>query len=135
MPEIGDAEWHAEYVRKNTKPVTEVTQERFWEMLEVLPPCKWNRGGSEETFHVSERLWDNYVSWFTRIGERYFECTDTDTRRHVEIVARVREYMAAHPVAEREPEGETLATRYAVYRDNARAMGWNVKNYDEWLNS
>jgi hypothetical protein len=130
MPESEYANWHAEYVRKNTKPVTEVTHERFWDMLEVLPPCKWITAGSEETFHVSERLWDNHVSWFTRIGERYFECTDIDTRRHYEIVARVREYIAANP-----DTGETLASRYAVYRDNAQALGWSVKNFDEWLNT
>lgn len=86
--------WHAEYVRKNTKPVTEVTESRFWDMLEVLPPCQWTGPGQTESFFVSERLWDNVVSWFARVDGRFYEMTDTDDKRHPQIIARVREYIA-----------------------------------------
>lgn len=45
-----------------------VDQERFDYMLNVLPPCKWQRGRYMETFHVSEYLSGNIVMWMVRIG-------------------------------------------------------------------
>lgn len=115
------------------KPPREIDQERFWNALECLPPCKWaGMGTLFESFHVSERLSGNVVSWYVRHGERYFEIDQDATLTREELRAMVAVYMKANPVPD---TGETLETRYAVYRDNARAMGWSVKNYDEWLNS
>jgi hypothetical protein len=54
-----------------TKP-KQITKERYWEMLEVLPPCRWTNG----RFHVSERLTGNLVSWFAQKGDLYFEFTE-----------------------------------------------------------
>lgn len=30
---------------------------------------------------------------------------------------------------------ETLRMRYEIYVTNAKALGWYVKTFDEWLNS
>lgn len=59
----------APYVSKYVKTApAPITRERFTEMLEVLPPSRWNRGDYVEFFHVCERLTDNLVSWFGRVG-------------------------------------------------------------------
>jgi len=29
----------------------------------------------------------------------------------------------------------TLEERYEIYREQARALGWEIKSFDEWLNS
>lgn len=29
----------------------------------------------------------------------------------------------------------TLEQRYEIYREQARQLGWQVKSFDEWLNS
>jgi len=29
----------------------------------------------------------------------------------------------------------TLEDRYAIYCEQARALGWTIKSFDEWLNS
>lgn len=65
----------AHYDTLKTEPV-EITEERFDEMLEVLPPCRWGTVRGIEMFHVSERLTGNLVSWFARVGGRFFEFTD-----------------------------------------------------------
>lgn len=63
--------------RRITEPV-EITEERFMEMLEVLPPAKWRRSASAESFHIIERITHDIVDWFVRIGDRYYTFADTD---------------------------------------------------------
>ena len=63
------------YETMKSKP-TQITRSRFWEMLEVLPPCRWHNAGGFEVFHVSEHLTGPLVSWFAHKGERYWEFTD-----------------------------------------------------------
>jgi hypothetical protein len=46
-----------------------IDKDRYWEMLEVLPPCRWANG----FFHVSERYTGDLVSWFLEVGEEYWE--------------------------------------------------------------
>jgi hypothetical protein len=72
----------------------EVDAERWWDMLEVLPPSRWTRAGGTESFHVCEYLSGNFVSWFVRIGERYFELQDVDTMKHGELVALCQQVAA-----------------------------------------
>ena len=80
------------------KPVTEITQERFWEMLEVLPPCKWARYDGEESFFVSEAIHSDIHAWFVRIDERYFTLEDSRTLTHREVTLAARAYMLANPL-------------------------------------
>lgn len=68
-----NAPYVSRYVKTAPKPVT---KEKFHEMLEVLPPCRWNRGSFVEFFHVSERLSGNLVAWFGRVGDTYWEMWD-----------------------------------------------------------
>lgn len=72
-------------------PPWPVDRDRFWYLLEVLPPCKWRRmAGGCESFHVSERLSGNVVTWCVRIGENFFELQDLDTRDHAYVVELCR---------------------------------------------
>ena len=70
---------HMESLRTDPKAIT---KQRYWDMLEVLPPCRWQMAGMWEVFHVSERLTGNLVSWFAsgRLNgkEFYFELVDYD---------------------------------------------------------
>ena len=84
------------------KPIREITEARYWEMLEVLPPCKWRHSAGGESFHVSEYMSGNFVNWFVCIGKsnyggRYFAIDDVDTLTPAELTRRAREYIAAHP--------------------------------------
>lgn len=63
----------------------EIDEVRFDEMLNVLPPCRWQRGDHLEWFHMSERLSGNIVTWFGRVGRRYFEMQDEATLTRNEL--------------------------------------------------
>lgn len=72
-------------------PPVEITQERYIEMLEVLPPDDWRGVGSaEESFKLSERTSGIITAIFCRIGERYFEMSDSVFMKHDEIAKRCR---------------------------------------------
>ena len=64
---------HENSLKTDPKPIT---SERWFDMLEVLPPCKWGNNGAYEVFHVSERITGNLVSWFAKCGDKHFEFDD-----------------------------------------------------------
>jgi len=70
-----------ETAHKNSLKSTPVSisAERFYEMLEVLPPSRWHNAGGFEVFHICERLTGNLVSWFARSGENHWEFTQDAT--------------------------------------------------------
>lgn len=70
----------------HTKPPFEISEDRFDDMLGILPPQKWVRYKTEESFHVSERITGNIVMIFVRIGGRYFEMHDEATLTHEDRV-------------------------------------------------
>ena len=61
------------YQKKLQGPWKEVTEERFWEMLECLPPMRWNKLGDIEFFFVSEATTGPLHACFVRKGDRYYE--------------------------------------------------------------
>lgn len=63
-----------------------ISEERFIEMLEVLPPVGWTRRNSAETFKLSERTSGNITAIFCRIGTQYFEMQDSIFMSHDAIV-------------------------------------------------
>lgn len=52
---------------------TEISADRFMEMLEVLPPCRWQKLGNFEVFHCSEGLTGNLVAWFVQGNGKSYE--------------------------------------------------------------
>lgn len=50
-----------------------ITKERFNEMLETLPPQRWDISGSREAFRFMERLDGSLFSFFIRVGNKHFE--------------------------------------------------------------
>jgi hypothetical protein len=67
------AEWDDAYKRMQDsyrKPPQEITKERFWDMLECLPPVGWVRHPDCESFKMSERTVGNLTGIFVRRGER-----------------------------------------------------------------
>jgi hypothetical protein len=72
-----------------------ITEERWWEMLEVLPPSKWRHSAGCESFHVCEYLSGNVVSWFVRLGEQYYELQDVDSLTPAELAAKCRALQVA----------------------------------------
>ena len=64
-----------------------ITEERFIEMLEVLPPVGWVRRDGCESFKLSERTSGNITAIFARIGADYFEMQDSIFTKHDAIIA------------------------------------------------
>ena len=90
---IDDAEFDAllsaHYETLKTKPQP-ITERRFWDMLEVLPPCRWHNAGGFEVFHVSERLTGNLVSWFAQRNGNHWEFTDNANLPSADLAAMLR---------------------------------------------
>ena len=88
----------AEAKRYEKGKAQEITKERFWEMLEVLPPEKWTNWSTNESFRLSECLSGTLYSFFVRVHDgdfsthknRYFEIVADAWAEHKELVEAVK---------------------------------------------
>jgi hypothetical protein len=68
-----------------TKPKL-IDSDRWGEMLEVLPPMLWRSGSGSESFMICEATTADLHAIYCRIGQQYFEFTDSKYLSHQEIV-------------------------------------------------
>ena len=81
----------------NGEPAQQVDEQRWRDMLEVLPPGNWTRLTYSESFMVIECQTANLYTWMMRVGKgdsaNYWEmiapndATHADLLRHVAIQA------------------------------------------------
>lgn len=57
---------------KLLEPV-EIDKDRFWEMLECLPPEQWQKSELGESFKMSERTFADITACFVKKDNRYYE--------------------------------------------------------------
>ena len=84
-----DTAWQRYENAFKSSPV-EISEDRWNEMLGVLPPVAWTTDQTGESFKLSERTAGSITAIFVRIGERYFELSDSITLPHHTCTARVR---------------------------------------------
>lgn len=70
-------------------PAKEITQERFDDMLEVMPPLLWRNAGNTESFMLCEAYINDWHLTFCRIGQKYYEMRVRNSLTHQEIVSLV----------------------------------------------
>lgn len=67
-----------------------ITAERWDDMLNCLPPCRWHRRDGVELFHVSERITHDLVNWFAKVGDNHFAMVDRAGADSSALAAAVR---------------------------------------------
>lgn len=72
------------------RPPEEITEEKYVEMLEVLPPLDWVQRQVESSFKLSEFTSGQITAIYCRLGDRYFELSDRCSLSHSEIVAKCK---------------------------------------------
>lgn len=82
--------WQRHEDAAKSAPV-EITEARFHEMLNILPPVAWHSTADGESFKMSERITGLITTIFVRIGSRHFEFADSIRLRHVDCCKRVAE--------------------------------------------
>jgi hypothetical protein len=77
---------YEEMRRNNGEAPKEIDRDRFWYLLEVLPPAKWTRREGSESFMVIECETANLYTRCARIGERYYEMIAPNDCNHYDIL-------------------------------------------------
>lgn len=54
------------------RPLVEIDEERFNEMLNILPPLKWCTIDGVEMFCISEMYTGSYTDQYARAGDKYY---------------------------------------------------------------
>ena len=57
------------------KPPEEITEERYYEMLDVLPPLRWVTRNGVQSFILAEPLDLNYYTQFAKYNGKYYTAT------------------------------------------------------------
>jgi len=71
--------------------VIEITEDRFHDALNCLPPMRWTRRVDAESFYISEAHSGRIHSAYIRLGKRYFSLVATRSTTHEDLVAKVGE--------------------------------------------
>lgn len=88
------AYWEALRTNRGDTP-RQVTEARFWEMLEVLPPEDWTRGDRFECFRVIEAQTADLYTWMVALGRaghdgaEYWEMIAPRSMTPADLAARI----------------------------------------------
>lgn len=74
-----------------------ISEERFHEMLNILPPAGWKTDSDGESFKMCEHTAGRITAIFVRIGERYATFSDRMSTPHRECCRRADEYFRQNP--------------------------------------
>ena len=72
-----------------TEPI-EVDEERFMDMLGILPPMNWKQSTEGEAFMICEMNYSHYTNIFCQIKDRYFEFSDSRFLTLDQIIKKVK---------------------------------------------
>ncbi len=92
-----DAHIQAKETALCAPPPTEITEEKYWDMLEALPPQNWVRRKGASTFEFLEALSGRVTTICCEIatptGKRFFSLNGIAGTPHEQIVKRCRDFM------------------------------------------
>jgi hypothetical protein len=74
--------------------VEEITEDRFHEMLNILPPMGWRTDSDGESFKMCEYTAGRVTAIFVRIGQRYATFSDRASTPHRECCRRAAEFFS-----------------------------------------
>jgi hypothetical protein len=79
--------------QNNGEPAHQITREKFFDLLEVLPPAKWTRRHDTESFMVVECETANLYTWCARLGTgddaTYWQMVAPNDSTHSDILRNV----------------------------------------------
>ena len=71
-------------------PWTEIKEEKWTEMLEVLPPADWQGDNLFESFRLEEAMFQNIYAYFLRYGKQYYTANRRVGITHQELVEELK---------------------------------------------
>ena len=68
----------------------EIDEDTYVDMLEVLPPCRYQMKDGITMFHMSERMIGTIVTWYVNFKNRYFSFVDYDFVDSAYLVNKIK---------------------------------------------
>ncbi len=87
-----------DYYESRRTPAREIDREDHDWLLECLPPCRWTRGVAFSSFHVSERICGDVVTWAGTYHDKFWRLDDFATASRETIFAKVVELFGGKPL-------------------------------------
>jgi hypothetical protein len=84
----------------HTTPVKFIDDERYHDLLEAMPPCKWQRTQGVTMFHLGERITNNIVTWVCCAGSQHYEFNADADMTAQAVVDAIRAFVAAQAAAQ-----------------------------------
>lgn len=77
--------------KEMSKDWVEVSEEDYYDALEVLPPLKWYDGG----FYISEATWADMHAFYIKYNGKYYSSCQSVFDKREDIVNKLKEYIGA----------------------------------------
>lgn len=78
------------YYESRRTPAREIEESEYTWLLECLPPCKWAQDAAFSSFHMSERICGNIVTWCGTYHDKYWRLDDHATATKGELLEKVK---------------------------------------------
>ena len=82
--------FYQEYERSLCNDWSEVTEEKYWDALEVLPPKKWYDGG----FYMGECYMGTLYSFYQKWNGKYYTSLQSICKPRNEILDNLKKFIA-----------------------------------------
>jgi hypothetical protein len=77
------------YYKSRCTPAREIDEEDYTWLLECLPPCKWSGNAAFSSFHMSERICGNVVTWAGKYHDKFWRLDDFSTATTSQLFEKV----------------------------------------------
>ncbi len=71
-------------------PWEEIKEEKWTEMLEVLPPADWQGDNLFESFRLEEAMFHNIYAYYLRYGKQYYTANRREGITHQQLVDELK---------------------------------------------
>lgn len=80
------------YYEGRRTPPREISEQECTWLLECLPPCKWTGDAAFSSFHMSERICGDLVTWCGKYHDKFWRLDDFATATRAELFEKVQKF-------------------------------------------
>lgn len=82
------------YYESRRTPPREIEYADYEWLLECLPPCKWSGDAAFSSFHMSERICGDIVTWCGKYHDKFWRLDDYATTTRAELFEKVKTFFS-----------------------------------------
>jgi len=88
-----DSKYYQPYLDGLCKPLKEITEERWWEAFECLPPMRYTKFDNGSYFFISECYTADLYAFYARLDDKYYYGLRSKYKKHEELMQEINQLL------------------------------------------